>query len=91
MKMNEKYKKHQEAISTLSITELIRAVDYIHCTNDLLGDNEVTDDTEAILEPLEKVIAKCDASKVCNRCGLPLYFSGLPNYDYVCVECDENF
>ena len=27
----------------------------------------------------------------CPHCGSPLYLSDLPQYEYVCYDCDENF
>lgn len=29
--------------------------------------------------------------KKCPKCGKQLYLSDLPQYDYVCPWCDENF
>ena len=37
------------------------------------------------------VIKKIATNKVCPKCGNLLYLSDLPQYDYVCTCCDENF
>lgn len=29
--------------------------------------------------------------EICHKCGHPLYVSDLCSYQYVCLECDENF
>lgn len=42
-------------------------------------------------EFLNKLEKKLDTGKRCKRCGHKLYLSDVPSYDYVCVECDENF
>ena len=34
---------------------------------------------------------KTNTDKECPRCGCFLLESDLPQYDYVCMECDENF
>ena len=39
----------------------------------------------------EDVIEKITTNKRCPKCGKTLYLSDLPQYDYVCTECDENF
>ena len=39
----------------------------------------------------EDVIEKITTNKKCPKCGKILYLSDLPQYDYVCTECDENF
>lgn len=39
----------------------------------------------------EDVIEKITTSKRCPKCGKILYLSDLPQYDYVCTYCDENF
>jgi predicted nucleic acid-binding Zn-ribbon protein len=40
---------------------------------------------------VEDVFKKITTSKRCPKCGKILYLSDLPQYDYVCTECDENF
>ena len=39
----------------------------------------------------EDVIKKIITNKKCPKCGGTLYLSDLPQYDYVCTHCDENF
>ena len=39
----------------------------------------------------EDVIKKITTQKKCPKCGRTLYLSDLPQYEYVCTECDENF
>lgn len=53
--------------------------------------NEVLDYLEDIQRPLIDVIKKSQTDKECPQCGCSLYLSDLPQYDYVCPCCDENF
>ena len=44
------------------------------------------------LQPwLETLYKKLETDKVCPRCGEKLWLSDLPEYDYVCSYCSENF
>jgi len=90
----ENYAAHMEAISSLSITHVVKAVDYIVALSQFLNnDNEILDDMDSILEPFYTVINKLRTEETCRHgdCGSNLYKSDLPQYDYVCSECDENF
>ena len=40
---------------------------------------------------LRQAGAECKTNVKCHKCGSYLYLSDLPQYDYVCYECDENF
>jgi len=40
---------------------------------------------------IHSIIKSITTEKKCPRCGKTLYCSDLPEYDYVCVECNENF
>lgn len=35
--------------------------------------------------------AECKTNMKCPFCGDYLYLSDLPQYDYICYTCDENF
>lgn len=86
------FKKQQEELSSLSITEVIRAYDYINQLSNMVdSNNEVLDDKEEILQPLLRVINNCKVDKTCPHCGADLYLSDLPQYDFVCYNCEENF
>ena len=88
----ENYSKHQRALSNLSITDIVKASDYINeLATFIPTNNEVLDYLEDIQKPLLEVIRKLQTKKECPRCGCTLYLSDLPQYDYVCPECDENF
>ena len=85
----ENFKLNQEHMSDLSI------VDVVHVVN---GIENVIEELDFQLEYLKKVVeyiskvkTRCITDKECPHCGSLLYCSDLPQYDYVCAECDENF
>ncbi len=90
----DNYIVHKEALSGLSITEIVKAVDYIVMLSQFLNaDNEILDDMDSILEPFNTVIKQLRTEEICRHenCGSYLYKSDLPQYDFVCPECNENF
>ena len=92
MEKTENYKKEQSIISGLSITDIVKTSDYINeLASFIPADNEVLDYLEDIQKPLIDVIKKSQTDKECPRCGSSLYLSDLPQYEYVCPECEENF
>lgn len=92
MESMKNFNEYQETMEQLSITDIVRAVDYINELSQFIPvNNEVLDYMEDITEPLMNVINGCRTDKECPRCGCCLFKSDLPQYDYVCAECDENF
>lgn len=86
------FEAYHKAIESLSIVDIAKAYDYIYFLSTLIDpNNEVLDDFYAVINPLAKVLKECETEKVCPFCNHKLYLSDLPQYDYVCVECDENF
>ena len=49
---------------------------------------QATADVEA---ELDELLRHFITKSTCPRCGAPLYLSDLPQYDFTCYECDENF
>jgi len=94
VKSTKNYKEHQRVIAELSITDIIHVVDYVNLLSLFLNrNNETLDNKDTILEPLNKVIERLRTDENCrhNDCDSDLYKSDLPQYDYVCSSCDENF
>ena len=90
--VTDNYIEHQEAINNLSVTELIKTVDYIKLLSTFIPENnEVLDNLGDIVKPFEKVIKRLKTNIICPHCGKELFKSDLPDYDYVCENCDENF
>ena len=90
--VTDNYADHQQEISKLSIVDLIKVVDYVKLLSSFVNDNnEVLDDLDNVIEPFNKVIKSLRTEKSCPRCHNNLYKSDVPQYDYVCDECDENF
>jgi len=90
----ENYLAHMEAMSDLSVTDLIKVVDYVVSLSQFLtDDNEILDDMDSILEPLNKIISVLKTEESCWHpgCDSNPYMSDVPQYDLVCAECDENY
>lgn len=88
------YMDHQQAIAFLSITQIIRITDYLIELSQFVDENnEILDDMEAILQPFHNIITKLRCTEICRHgeCGSYLYKSDLPQYDFVCPNCEENF
>ncbi len=58
----------------------------------LLNEFENTDDSEIIKKGKLKyeIFDKFGTDKKCFKCGSQLLKSDLPDYSYLCFECDEN-
>lgn len=83
----ENYLAHMEAMSDLSVTDLVKVVDYVEALSQFLSD------MDGILEPLNRVINKLKTAESCWHpgCDSIPYKSDLPQYDLVCAKCDENY
>lgn len=46
---------------------------------------------DALVMIVHDIVKELKTDKKCPHCDAPLYCSDLPQYDYVCVECEENF
>lgn len=90
--ITDNYAEHQKAINNLSVTNLIETINYIKLLSTFIPENnEALDNLDDIIKPFEKVIEKLKTNVVCPQCGKELFKSDLPDYDYVCENCDENF
>lgn len=73
----ENYKKFRGVLeNNISVTEL---VDFDDENNDNL------------IITVHNIVKELLTDKRCPHCDAPLYCSDLPEYDYVCIECEENF
>jgi len=94
VKQTSNYADHLKAVSQLSVADIIRTVDYINLLAGFADkNNEVLDDLDNITAPFAGIIEKLRTDEKCRHqdCGGYLYKSDLPQYDFVCPECDENF
>lgn len=82
------HKMAKTIMSELSITHLIKAVSYMKA---IQNHTDVTVDIEDTMMTFQDIIDKMKTDSLCSHCGGPLYLSDLPQYDFVCPECDENF
>ena len=93
IKMETKnFKGYKEAIGNISVTNICDLMEYINQLTTYIPENDhVLDDLNDIIEPFEKVINRVTTNKICPHCKSYLFKSDLPQYDYVCKICDENF
>ena len=90
------FKIHREAMQGFSIADIVRAYS---CIDDLvirLAPNleerrKLLEDIDHIREPLADLINSLTTDYKCMKCGGWLCCSDLPQYDFVCPGCDENF
>ena len=87
------YKKHNEIIlNKLSIADIVRILDYVTQLSALIPqENEILDDFDEIFSQLIKTEKELRTNKKCPHCSGTLYLSDVPDYEYVCPICDENF
>lgn len=91
-KSTRNFLKCQEELGKIGLVNLIKSYDYIYTLRQFIPENnEVLDTFRDIVEPLEEAVHACRTDKECPHCGDDLYLSDLPQYDYVCVQCEENF
>lgn len=55
----------------------------------LVNFDDENDDALVII--VHNIVKELLTDKRCPHCDAPLYYSDLPQYDYVCIECEENF
>ena len=92
MSTHNNYEKFQEAKCDLSVGDIVNAFDYIQALMRFVPKNdELREDYEYVIQPLEKFVSKCLTDKECPHCRHLLFCSDVEDYDYVCAECDENF
>ena len=85
---------HRKAMSELSVASILKAHNYICLLSQFIShENEVLDDFENVIKPLGELFKKLLTNEPCphSDCDRLLYKSDLPQYDYVCPDCDENF
>ena len=74
----ENYNKFRNILTyNISVTDLVNF------------DNDEEDDTLNII--VHNIVKELKTDRKCPRCNAQLYCSDLHEYEYVCVECDENF
>lgn len=81
-------------ISELSIVDIVRAADYMNLLEQFVDhENKLLDDFDTIIKPFNDIIEKLQVNELCRHqnCECYLFKSDLPQYDFVCPVCDENF
>lgn len=89
---SKNYMAYRKAISSLSVQDVVKAVNRLATVSAMVSDEpEWEDATNDVLYPFQIVIGKLLVGKQCPKCGKELFRSDLPQYDYLCIECNENF
>lgn len=97
MEFTKNYTKFTDAINVLCATHLEGIRTFVSDAHEILSKVDSTDAKEllehedSMLYGFNELMAKIDTEHACPRCGHNLMLSDLPQYDYVCPECDENF
>ncbi|MEG2013850.1 MAG: hypothetical protein RR063_11710 [Anaerovoracaceae bacterium] len=92
MKFTNNYVSQKKRMGELSVASLCRAVDLINLMRTMIdADNEIQDEVEDILKPLYDAVVDLRVDNECPLCGMMLYKSDLPQYEFVCPCCEENF
>ena len=92
MAARNNYERFEEAKCDLSLPDIVNAYNYIQALMWFVPKNgSMREEYEHVIEPLEKFVQTCKTDAKCPKCGQPLYYSDLMDYEYVCVQCDENF
>lgn len=77
----ENFKKHVVIASQIDFSVLFDVISQLNPETNAKQIELI----EKILEPFVAV------GKKCPKCGEQMFISDLPQYDYVCYNCDENF
>ena len=73
----DNYKKYKDALAyNIGVPTLV---------------NFVEGNDDALVNIVRDIVEELRTDKRCPHCDAPLYCSDLPQYDYVCIECEENF
>ncbi len=86
------YYESQMAVSGIELSNIVRLVEFVHeLSMKVPEDDAVLKNFDEVVNPFIEVVRKCRTDKLCTKCGKTLYKSDLPQYDFVCFNCDENF
>lgn len=98
MMVSNNYQWFTDCMAGISVTDVVRLVRFVERMEKSLHTDTIEgvhckQDYETETEQLYRLVSQLESEdkKVCPRCGGLLYVSDLPQYDYVCPDCDENF
>ena len=92
--MTENHRKFNELLlNNMDITSIHYATESMQKGIEVLKKTypEVAEEMEWRCDELERMLKLYQTKVHCPRCGKILYLSDLPQYDYLCVNCEENF
>lgn len=96
--MSQEHCDFLEGLNNISASRLKQIVDSYEVLLNYYKENfpwrkgaTAVEEFETDLKPLSDFIGKITTNKHCPKCGELLLKSDLPQYEYVCSLCDENF
>lgn len=90
--ITDNFIKEYLTVGDVSLVSLIKAIDVIDLLSTFVPkNNEVLDRAEEVKRELIDITDTLKSHNTCPHCKGTLYYSDLPQYEYVCPNCDENF
>jgi len=84
MAQSRNYQSYRtKLLSSISLGLLVRMAQYLNTVK--------AEDAQTLRAEVCHVLGPFKTHRSCPHCGATLYLSDLPQYDYVCHDCDENF
>jgi formylmethanofuran dehydrogenase subunit E len=85
----QNFNAHRDVMGDVSVRDIYWAVNYMEHGHK----NDDSFDLDDVYESLASVLDKLRRSQQCPQCdeAYEIYVSDLPQYDFVCVRCNENF
>ena len=92
----DNYIDHRIVMADLSIATIVKAIEHIGVflqTSSLKHEEkeDLQSDIKSDLSSFYEAIKKLRTDQPCPHCDINLYKSDLPQYDFICPYCDENF
>lgn len=84
----DNHRKYKKIVGSIPVHELVRIVRNYPSVFPKIGRYA------EFIEPMEEIenhINELKVKELCPHCKNSLFLSDLPDYDFTCYECDENF
>ena len=82
------YMDYKNQMRTIGLNDIYGAVNVMRRLEET---GIMSEAMEITIGPLKRLLSNLQTEEKCTKCGKDLYKSDLPQYDYYCIECDENF
>lgn len=87
--MTKNYKLFMDQLK--SMVDLADIEDAIKVLTDDSNSLEIKLQRAVIARTFKENLKRFQTDKKCPKCGKTLYLSDLPEYDYLCTDCQENY